>query len=194
MGSIKDQVQVELLKLCKDMHAPLYTFDQLMQWAANVNTKGYQFKQNYSMREALLNRLFAEYNMNGVITRIMAAILEDGAWVEVVTFDFEQMVLSIHSDSELMQEKNFVFKLADLCAPPAPYNVVDIEITSYLQTSGYTSAYQHLHVEETDVIFPIQMITDKTHLNDLIRLHLEPMIFTFTLFNQESKNRVLGIP
>jgi len=72
--------------------------------------------------------------------------------------------------------------------PPAPYNVVDIEITSYLQTSGYASAYQHLHVEETDVIFPIQMFIDKTHLNDLGQLHLEPVIFTFTLFNQETKN------
>ena len=75
----------------------LYSFDQ-MQWAANVNTKGYQFKQNYTMREAVLNCLFAEYNMNGVIPRIMAAILEDGTWAEVVTFDFEQMVLSILSD------------------------------------------------------------------------------------------------
>ena len=91
-----------------------------MQWAANANTKGYQFKQNYTTREAVLNHLFAEYNMKGVISRLQPAILEDATQLEVVAFDFKQMVLSILSDLELMQEKNFVFKLSWIRRLPIP--------------------------------------------------------------------------
>jgi len=91
------------------MHAPLYLFDQLMQWAGNATTKGHVFKQHYTTRDAVLNQLFAEYNMKGVIPHLPPATLEDGSILEVVAFDFEQMVLSLLSDAELMEEHNFVF-------------------------------------------------------------------------------------
>ena len=83
--------------------------------------------------------------MKGVISRLQPAILEDATQLEVVAFDFKQMVLSILSDPELMEEQNFVCQ--DLCAPQ-PILMQHMLKFPVLQTSRYASAYQLLHVDE----------------------------------------------
>jgi hypothetical protein len=37
------QVEIYLLKLCTEMEAPLYAFEEIMKWARTAYTEGYQF-------------------------------------------------------------------------------------------------------------------------------------------------------
>ena len=143
-----------------------------MQWAGNHATKGCVFKQNCTTQGAVLNQLFAEYNEKGVIPCLLPASLEDGSIVEIFAFGFEQMILSLLSDVELMEDHNV--------------EAVDVQISSYLYTSGFASAYEHLHVDQKDVIFPIQMFFDKTRLNDLGKLPLEP-VHIYTIQPRDQK-------
>ena len=103
----------------------------------------------------------------------------------MVGFDyFEEMVLSILTDPDLIQQQSYVALPKCQCMDGE-----DTAIKSCMDTSSYVSAYQHLHVNAEDIIFPIQLFIDKTHINEQARLKLEPVIFTFTLFNQETKIR-----
>jgi hypothetical protein len=52
-------------------------------------------------------------------------------------------------------------------------------------------------IDTDDVLFPIEFFIDKSHVSEKGHLHLEPVMFTFTLFSEATKNlssvwRLLG--
>jgi hypothetical protein len=49
--------QVELLKLLKDMRAPLYAYDSIMQWATNAALQGHVFQHGFRSRDCVIDDL-----------------------------------------------------------------------------------------------------------------------------------------
>ena len=182
-------VQVELMKLLKDLRAPLYAYDSIMQWAADTTSLGHVFSQQFMLRETVLVELIRHHNMTNVAPQLISVDLEDGRSVDVVTFDFTQMVYSLFSDRELMQPDNFCVNIADLCRPPLPVGADDI-IESFVHTTSYRSAYRRLVEQASDIIFPIQFFIDKSHVTENGKLHLEPVLFTFTFFLRKLRTEV----
>jgi hypothetical protein len=139
--SAEELAQVELLKLLKDMRAPLYAYDTMMQWAANAVSKGHVFWHHFRSRDCLLEDLIERHKMEGLHPIIVPVLLGSGVQVEVVAFNFKEMIWSLFSDPQLMQQKNFDVTVSELLNPPTnPDN--DDFIQSFLDTSSYQSAYR----------------------------------------------------
>jgi len=71
-------VQVELMKLLKDLRAPLYAYDSIMQWAANATSLGHVFSQQFMLRETVLSELIRRHNMTNVAPEMISVDLEGG--------------------------------------------------------------------------------------------------------------------
>jgi hypothetical protein len=46
-NNTEEVVEVELLKLLKDMRAPLYAYDNIMKWASKATSMGHEFNPNF---------------------------------------------------------------------------------------------------------------------------------------------------
>ena len=77
--------------------------------------------------------------MKGAKPTLVPIELESGANLQVVTFNFTQMLFSLFSDKELKQQKKIACNLSDLCQSPPQMGANDI-IDSFLHTSSYHSA------------------------------------------------------
>jgi hypothetical protein len=78
--------------------------------------------------------------MEGIHPHLTPVILESGTEVDVVAFDFKEMLFLLFSDQQLMQEKNFAMTISNLCHPP-PCAEADDYIETFLHTSSYCSTY-----------------------------------------------------
>jgi hypothetical protein len=74
LTNVEESVQIDLLKLLKDMRAPLYAYDTMMQWAANATSLGYTFHHNSRGQDCILSDLIKRYNMQGIQPRLVPVV------------------------------------------------------------------------------------------------------------------------
>jgi len=99
----------------------------------------------------------------------------------VVTFSFAAMAQSLLEDQSLMKPENLLINNNN---QPIPDDVCgDIDSGEW-----YKSATIRLCINKEDVLCPIILFIDTTHLDKLSKWSLEPVLFTLGIFNRKTRN------
>jgi hypothetical protein len=98
----------------------------------------------------------------------------------VVTFPFVEMVQSLLSDSSLLKRENLLDK----------NDALDHDHLGDIHTGSWFKAARSLLCSNNgkDVLCPIILFIDKTHVDNFSKWSLEPVLFTLGLFNRKTRN------
>ena len=130
-------------------------------------------------------------NMQGKIGRKAENIPTD-----VIHFDFNQQLLSLLEDEDLMQQENLVIDPDDPFGEPPQRQPGEPFECHHAQR--YAQIREEMINDPTkEVALPIILYIDKTHIDRGGRFTLEPVIFTLSIFNEKARRhhkfwRLLG--
>jgi len=174
-----DIAHLQLLRLCKELRAPQYSFDAILAWAQNAKANGYTFPPDAPSRKTFMDNLYKRFNMSNIKPKETEVPLFPNKTATVVTFSFVDMAKSLLSDSSLMVPSNLI----------NPSSVSDEQYLSDIHTgSWFKAATLLLCINGNDVLCPIILFIDKTQVDTLGKWTLEPVLFTLGIFNQATRN------
>jgi hypothetical protein len=113
--------------------------------------------------------------------------------VDVVTFDFMEMVRSLLTDPEIACNENFLFPDGESPTSSPACRWEDVDPKSHKLsnlTSGrwyHETYYLKCHGKEGHVLLPIILYSDKTHTDQRGNLCQEPVLFTLGIFNKHTR-------
>ena len=173
--SQEEQVYISLLQLLKEIKAPLNAFGRVLTWAAKSNNDGHQFQlDNLPTREKIIDNLYARYNMKGLIPKEAFLYLPyTKRIVSMIYFDAREVFASLLSCPTIDQDENFLFhgrEGAPFVEPSRSSDLGDIDTGRC-----YRRTYEALVRDpEVDIIFPCVGAMDKTHIDSVGHMQMEP--------------------
>ena len=107
--------KIKLMEILQGMNAPNYAFEQLMMWARNAYSSGFNVNPKNCHYNGQIQWLEKKFGFSGSLypKNNLAKLQFDGFEVPVTTFDFTAQLLSLFQDSELNQMKNLVVNPMD---------------------------------------------------------------------------------
>jgi hypothetical protein len=124
--------------------------------------------------------MYHRYNMQNIKPVENQVELYPNKVATVVTFPFNDMVLSLLADTSLMKPENLLLP---------PYNHDNNDIRSDIHTgSWFKTALLKLCINGTDILCPIILFIDKTQIDTFSKWTLEPVLFTLGIFNRATRN------
>ena len=192
----QSQAEIDLLKIISDLNCHNTAYERVMAWASFWNTKKVSFQNTpsytYYNRDVVIRKLSKRHDMDQmkpIQSKVdLFNLGEDfDQRINVTSFDFQQQVLSLLRDQDLMQPKNLV-----LDYEPGEKPIFKQEKISEINHSDwYESAYNHyLKIKGYDshrVICGIVFAIDKTHTDTKGKLCLESVNFTLSIFNTQTR-------
>ena len=181
---------LDLLRILKGR--PTYLFREIQNWKYNCDTKWnctYAPGDHPMTREHILKALEAKYGYKHIAPRETHITLPgSGVQTTLVTFSFGAMLSSLLTDPEAMQPKNL---LVDWSAPYeapelGPYGGVYKDIDTGLV---YQNAWVRFCTKDRDILCPIILFGDKTHIDTNGKLTVEPYLFTLGIFKRSYRNQ-----
>jgi hypothetical protein len=173
-----DIIHLQLMNICQSIRAPVYAYDALMNWAQNAKLSGYDFPSNAPSRKTFLDNLYSRFNMKAAKPKETTVPLHPDLTATVVTFSFDAMARSLLEDETLMAPENLLINNL------TPDDLLD-DINS---GEWYKAATIRLCINEEDVLCPIILFIDATHVDKLSKWSLEPVLFTLGIFNRKTRN------
>ena len=168
---------------------------KVMNWAKFGNSKDTCFSNSsfytFYQRDVVIRKLSMRYDMeqmkpNHTILNISSnsSIKRE---ISVTSFDFQQQVLSMLRDKELMSPKNLVLDSDPGMVP----NLNPDKISEINHSDWYQCAYKHFielyGPNPNRVIAGVILAIDKTHTDAKGKLCLESVNFTLSIFNTETR-------
>ena len=180
---IDHECYIKLLKILMDIDAPLSAFSRIMDWAVDCFHSGFQFPFNYPPRQNIISRMSEQYLMNDMKPKLNQLVLCNNQQIQVSVFDFEQMCFSLLTDDKLMVDENFTFQNDD----PRDYKRPDSKDTLTCIEDGelFQSTAAKICTDKDDFCLGIKLFIDATHTDVHSNWMLDPVMFTFTFFNNE---------
>ena len=192
---IDHECYIKLLKILMDIDAPISAFSRIMDWAVDCFHSGFQFPFNYPPRQNIISRMSEQYLMNDMKPKLNQLVLCNNQQIQVSVFDFEQMCFSLLTDDKLMVDENFTFPNDD----PRDFKRPDSKDTLTCIEDGelFQSTAAKTCTDKDDFCLGIKLFIDATHTDVHSNWMLDPVMFTFTFFNNEvtkqaSARRPLG--
>jgi Plavaka transposase len=191
-----EKVQVDLLRVLKELKAPLKTFKEVLDWASRAASAGYNFTRAQPSRATVLNRLYQRQNMKHLLPQTKKLQLPHcKKTIDVIYFDAKAVFASMLACPLLNKDENFMFHNNDpFSPPPNPCNYVGDLNTSL----GYKATHETLiQNPNEDVLLPCILSMDKTQCDTYGRLSMEPITISYGLMKRQIRNsplamRVLG--
>ena len=177
---------VKLLHILQKAKAPLYLHDEIQEWAEEGRRTGCL---KGVKRETVIATLDKYYNMQGLKPKTEKLQLPSGNEINVTTHDFIHSLFSLLTDDYLTQDDNLLLNLdcPSLPTKNSPDKVGDID-TGNLYKLGWTNYCKN----PKDVLCALNFFIDKTHTDVLGKLGVEPVVFTLSIFNQKTRNKVIA--
>ena len=173
---------IKLLKILQEIDAPLSAYSSIMNWSAECSNLGVTFSHNYPSRDNIINRMSGLMCMSGMKPKETPLILSDNRTINVTHFDFKEMCFSILNNNFLMKDTNFTFPNENPCdykrSKSQGNSLACIEDGSVYQTTA-----RRLCVKPNDFCLGIKLFIDATHTDIHGNWMLDPVMFTFTFFN-----------
>ncbi len=190
------QSQIELLNLLKKANAPLYLYDEIVDWTKkSIMSHNIDFASNdFGNRNTCLKNLQNQFDLNG-LSPITKTIHLRGSQVEInlIVHNFKQCFYTLLNDDYLMSAENLLlpkkFKLNR--ADTKEYE--EFEYNDIDSGEVYSKACQiYLQPDSNEVLCPIIFFIDKTHTDTHGRLCIEQIRFTLGIFNRKTRNNPLA--
>ena len=192
----QSQAEIDLLKIISELNCHNTAYERIMTWASFWNSKKVSFQKTpsytYYNRDVVIQKLSKRHDMDQMKPiQSKVDLINLGEDFEqrmnVTSFDFQQQVLSLLRDQDLMQPENLV-----LDYEPGEKPIFKQEKISEINHSDwYESAYNHyIEIKGYDshrVICGIVFAIDKTHTDTKGKLCLESVNFTLSIFNTQTR-------
>jgi len=193
---VEQRVHVELLQLLEKAEAPDYLFKDILEWSSRAKALKYDFTPSHTTRKAVLSDLQKHLNMQSLRPDLSQLTLESvDEEVPIVTFNFKAMLISLLTDTKLMQPENLVInddtedEDGEIDVSPwfAPYESPDGLLDEVLSGSWYKDTISS--IDDPDCfVCPLILYIDKTFIDPIkSRFNLEPFNFTLAIFNRECR-------
>jgi hypothetical protein len=184
-----------LLKLMQLAKTPMEYMSAFLSWAEHGAREGvYGTNVSPPKREQAIknaSKIFDTEGWNPINHRVR--LPNSKQEVDVVTFDFMEMVRSLLTDPEIACDENFLFPDGEspMSSPACRWEDVDPKTHRLSDlTSGrwyHETYYLKCHGKEGHVLLPIILYSDKTHTDQRGNLCQEPVLFTLGIFNKRTR-------
>ena len=196
--------QIQLLKLLNDMDCPKKAYDGVIKWVnkwssePNTNTSVFENgKEMFVRRDTVIKKLTKQFHLKGLYPREEKIYLtslsnneKEKQSLNVSVFDFKYQLLSLLRDKELMSPSNLVL---DGSQPGTPPEFNQEYISEINHCEWYKNAYEYYECkfgrDKNRVICGIILTVDKTNTDAKGKLCLEPVKFSLSIFNTETRRK-----
>jgi Plavaka transposase len=184
--TIRKEVDIRLLKLCTEMEAPLYAFEEIMNWARHAIQSGYDFVPKYTTYRQQVDRLEVWMGMQNqrpeeATVKLPSKHGEDT--IEVTRFDFITQFRSLLSDPVLNRAENLVVQPDD---PFQRYVPPNGRLGECLSGSWYNHAWNEMEKDgRGNFMIPIILYIDKTQLSMSGKLSIYPVQMSLGIFTEK---------
>jgi hypothetical protein len=188
---------MRLLKIMDDHGCPRVMYEKLTKWCMDVMTQNpYGVPTSFPTRNNLFDYLADRYGLHGLIpTSVRTQLPCHNIMVDVTTFDFQEMCMSLLTHPDLALDDNWAFPdPKNPLVPPKMWDDVlnnqqdcilsDIQHAEWYSKTYYTSCT----VQGRDVLLPVILFVDKTHTDAVGRLKQEPVMFTLGCFDLKTRS------
>jgi len=185
LNTTQEDVRVsELIYLLDEMGCPEGAFQSIILWCRRHYEDGFDFNPSRTTRAANMKRFVdilldsrapvAVPHSNVVEVDGKNGIENHQVQIPVVHFDFNMQLLSLLGNEDLMRPENLVVDTEDPFGPPPQKK--DNEMFE----SHHARRYHHVREvilcdAKTEVLLPIILYVDKTHIDRAGRFTLEPV-------------------
>ena len=184
------RVEVTLLKILTELQAPLWAFEEIMDWANDAFRTGYQFtprQKTYGQQISHLEQWVGMDHMRPteVSVKLPGETADD--LINVTTFDFMSQFHSLLSDPYLNCHPNLV---VNPDSPFTQYTPPDGLLGESLSGSWYRHAWDHMEGNDLGTfMIPIILYIDKTQMSLSGKLSIYPVQMSLSIFTEETRRR-----
>jgi len=182
------RVEVILLKILTELEAPLWAFQDIMDWAFDAQQSGYKFHpehNSYKSQIQTIEKWVGMDHMRPTVVNVKLPGKRDTDFINVTTFDFISQFHSLLSDPFLNIPENLVINTAD---PFTQYVPPDGLLGECLSGSWYKNAWEHMEQNQLgNFMIPIILYIDKTCLSLSGRLSIFPVQMSLGILTEESR-------
>jgi len=194
--SNNDRAHAKLISILDRNGAHLSAFHDVMKWAQEATMRKFPFLANPPHRGTVITNFTKRACTSGlepVISHLKLPV--SGKVARIVYFDAKAVIASLLTSAQLHKDENYLFHNDDPFAPPPA--TPDREIGDINTGRCYAASYKSFCTEPGDVLLLTPLALDKTHVDTLGRIKLEPLNLSLGIhkrsIRQLSKaNRPLG--
>ena len=186
LTSKQHMFEMDILRFCNKVDAPLYAYDELMTIMKKHNTLHNIAPGKTNSRASLIANIKNNHKFLQQMEPIIKNVnLDGGNVVEVVTFDFMAMLTSLLNDKKCMQDDNLTFP------GNCPYNKpIETGVRGEFHTGQwYRDVWNERWEKQGDFVLGIIFFIDKTFTDVYGRLSLLPIQFTLSIFNINTRTK-----
>jgi len=181
----------KLLLLLDSWNAPNYCFQQIVDWYEEARIKGVSFSNEPVTREANM-RMIHRAVPNNLSSRYFphTTTVELHGFtdpVELVRFDFVEMVLSLLHDPEVMDTNNLVINPDSPFDNGITFNNLDTCIGEPRTAKVYQDYLSENPPSNNEFVFDLIIYIDRTHIDVHSRFTVCPLVFTSSLFTEKAR-------
>ena len=183
--------KIELLHMLKQARCPKYLYQEIMNWVKIADSRGVCWSQSQSTTsESVYKELTERYGLEDSVPVTTPLFLPAcGVTVNITTHNFLDQLYSMLTDPILMRDENLLFTGDEPFAIPVPNR----ELIDVIDGSIYRQAHNvHVRLGGKDLLVPIILYIDKTHVDTHGRLCLEPVTFTLGIFKKEVRKHAFA--
>ena len=191
--------QVHLMQILREMDCPVKAYDGIMKWVQKWSSESgsssiFDNPDLFTRRNTVIQSLSTRYQLTGLYPREEKLYLYSPSErknhsLTISVFDFKDQLLSLLRDKELMSTSNLSLDGPEPgINPKFDNNISEINHGEWYQNAihYYEKKFGH---EKNRVICGIILTVDKTHTDSKGKLCLEPVKFSLTLFNTETRRK-----
>jgi hypothetical protein len=179
-----DTAHVYLADLCRRIRAPLYAYDEILQWAQEAHLSGYRFPTNAptyrSMLSSLRSRLCLSHLSHGTATIQKCG----GGTLDFPIFDFASMFYDLIDDYRISPHLLINFECPN---KPPSFNLQFLEEVHSGKWHRLTS--RQLLNDANDVLSGIIFFFDRTHVSNKDKLSVHPLMFSLSIIPRWLRNQ-----
>ena len=181
----REKVEIEILNFCEKIQAPIYGYDMLMTILANCNIRNDTFVPDFTRRKVLIEKLKNDTGMGDCAPTINEVTLDSGTKINVITCPLLPSITSLLNDPRCMKDENLTFPNNDPYAEPYETGIRD-ELHS---GTWYRNTWKDKCEKTGDIVLALYLFIDKTFTDVYGRLNFEPVQFTLSIFNRQTRNK-----
>ena len=171
-----DQVEAALLEIMKEMKAPLYFYQRILNWARNAYILGYNFEPQRSTYHQQVAFFEQKYGMSSLRPQRESILIEGPALTATaVYFDFISSLKAIFEDPIINQDKNLLVNPGNHFTPYVP---PDGLLGEAITGSWYRHACETMIKDkDKDFVLPIGTACDAMHITEGGNYSSHPVFF-----------------
>jgi Plavaka transposase len=181
------EVEIRLLKLCTELEAPLYAFEEIMKWARHAFDAGYDFLPKQSTYRDQVKKIEIWMGLENHRPKEIPVELpcdkRGNDTVDVTVFDFKTQLQSLLDDPVLNRDENLVVNGAD---PFTRYVSPNDRLGECLSGSWYNHAWNEMEKDGLcNFMIPIIFYIDKTQVSTSGKLSIHPVQMSLGIFTEK---------